>query len=169
MVTLDEIEAVEFLAVDELAKVMPADRRAEITKLLADLRLAKKVFLAKHPDILRKRAAAPKDKPTAALDPDAALGSAADPVHFRAPAHLCDMVLHLRTGHTMAVPASGIVEVAADHMDVQTVLIEQGFKQLCAVDRFGKSTAADPVQMFHRDQLKPMLPPFVRGPQQGAQ
>jgi hypothetical protein len=112
--------------------------------------------LASNQSVLRKitREPAPGDRPNA-ISPDSVLGGADAPVHMRAPQHLRDLVLHLRTGHTLSVPPSGVVEINAAHTEVQDALREHGFTQLRGITRSGRAAdgGPDPAEAFHRDRL----------------
>jgi hypothetical protein len=159
--SLRDLEQLEYTAVDLLAR--PSCSRADsdvLAGILTKVRALKAAYLAQHPNVLRKGAAklhtAPldRDRPNA-KNPDDTLSSDSGPLHFRAPAHLRDMTLHLSTGHALSVPPSGVVEIAADHVDVQDALRESGFVQLRGIDRSGKAAdnGPDPADAFHRSRL----------------
>jgi hypothetical protein len=156
-INLEDIERLEHQCVRAMARAdITPMRRTELAETLQKIRALKREYLTAHPSVLRKvtREPAPGDRPNA-ISPDRALGSDAAPLHFRAPAHLRDLVLHLSTGHALTVPASGVVEIAAHHVDVQTALREQGFSELRGIDRSGKATdgGPDPAAAFDRSRL----------------
>jgi hypothetical protein len=160
--TLADIENLEFRVVDAMARpdTTPV-QRTELAETLMKVRALKAAYLQQHRGVLRKSTVelhttpADRDRPNA-KNPDSLLNSDSGPLHFRAPAHLRDMTLHLLTGHALGVPASGVVEIAADHVDVQSALREQGFTELRGIDRTGKAVdgGPDPAAMFDRRRLR---------------
>jgi hypothetical protein len=89
-----------------------------------------------------------------ALDPDATLGNKVEPEHWRAPRELAGMTLHLPTGHALAVPPSGIVEINPAHHEVREHLRARGFKRMHELDKAGRAVdGSNPVALFRPSRL----------------
>lgn len=154
MADLAEIERLEYLAIDLLAKAMPPASRRNLTAALDSLRATKRKMLAANPSVLRKLHTdpAPKDAPNAPMPmADGSLGSSVEEKLFRAPSELAGMSIHTCRGQ-IQVPPHGVVHTNAAHEDLHRELKGRGFRELHAIDAVGKNSTAA-VHMFRHDRL----------------
>jgi len=96
-----------------------------------------------------------KDKPNAPQPmADGSLGSGVEEKLFRAPAALAGMSIHTCRGQIM-IPPHGVIHTNAAHEDLHRELRGRGFREMKALDRFGKAVdGSDLAAMFRRDRLQ---------------
>jgi len=153
--TLAQIEELERRAIKMLSGPMRPNSRDYLKKRLAALKAAKQRAIASG-DILRKSSAEPADDNTA-------------PTRVFHNPHMSGMLLHAGD-RQFRVGINGHVEIRAGDREAAAMLRGRHFRELTQVDRFGKTAnGGDVSEMFARDRLRPIAPPFDFRPKPAGQ